>query len=116
MLGSWYPRSPNARDLGHPFCVVSEDREKQKQVPSAPLKSAALGKTIQWVVVRREPARCERRTGLGFGALAQGKRAGCAGGDARTTAGEDAGDTKVPRGATSECPSRPLRFCRHECR
>ena len=59
-----HPRSPNARDRGHPPFVAGEGREKQKQVPvctpiacaifaqgrlSAPLKSASLGMTHQWV-------------------------------------------------------------------
>ena len=30
---SWYPRSPIARDQGHPFFVVDQGREMQKQVP-----------------------------------------------------------------------------------
>jgi hypothetical protein len=40
-LGSWYPRSPKARDRGHPFSVVNEGPEKQPQVLRLPASAAA---------------------------------------------------------------------------
>jgi hypothetical protein len=44
-VGSCYPRSPKARDRGHPvFCGLRRQR-KAKAGPSAPLKNASLGMT-----------------------------------------------------------------------